>query len=153
MSASWKVGRLLAFGALAFVLIPSPAQAQQFGVRAGVSGSPEQFYLGVHSDIGPVADKLRFRPNLEIGFGNDTTLTAINLEFVYPLPLDSSRWTIYPGIGPAVNILTRAGTTDVRGGLNVLVGLAHTDGFFTELKVGAIDSPGVKFGVGYTFRR
>lgn len=35
--------------------------------------------------------------------------------------------------------------------VNILTGLAHAGGLFTEFKVGALDSPGVKFGIGYTF--
>ena len=46
-----------------------------------------------------------------------------------------------------------AADTDTGGGLNVLVGLAHREGLFTELKLGLGDSPDVKFAVGYTFRR
>jgi len=40
----------------------------------------------------------------------------------------------------------------VGGGLNVLVGVEHAGGLFTELKVGAMDSPSVRFAVGFTFR-
>lgn len=153
MFASRKVAVILALTAATLAGTQHTARAQQFGVRAGVSGVPEQFYFGVHADAGPVADRLRFRPNLEIGVGDDTTLTAVNLEFVYPLQLDKSReWSIYPGVGPAFNIINRNSNTNVRGGLNFILGLSHRDGFFTEVKVGAIDSPDVKFGVGYTFR-
>jgi len=31
-------------------------------------------------------------------------------------------------------------------------GLAHRDGFFTELKIGGLDSPEVKIGVGYSWK-
>jgi hypothetical protein len=34
-----------------------------------------------------------------------------------------------------------------------MVGVAHNRGLFFEFKVGFIDSPEVKIGVGYTFRR
>jgi hypothetical protein len=30
--------------------------------------------------------------------------------------------------------------------------MAHEDGLFAELKVGALDSPRLKFGVGYAIR-
>ncbi len=30
--------------------------------------------------------------------------------------------------------------------------LAHRDGFFTELKIGGLDSPEVKIGVGYSWK-
>jgi len=38
--------------------------------------------------------------------------------------------------------------TDVEGGFNILLGIQHTRGLFTEFKVGAIDSPEVKVVVG-----
>ncbi len=41
--------------------------------------------------------------------------------------------------------------SELRAGFNMLLGFAHDDGFFTELKVGALDSPDLKFGVGYSW--
>ena len=41
---------------------------------------------------------------------------------------------------------------DVGGGFNIVLGAQHRGGLFTELKVGTIDSPNMKFGVGYVFR-
>ena len=127
-------------------------EAQGRGVRAGVSGDPDQFYVGVHGEVGPVVESVLFRPNLELGIGDDRTLIGANIEFAYRMPLSNSPWRLYAGGGPALNIVRRRGDTDAGGGLNVMVGVDHTDGFFTELKVGVIDSPSVKFGVGYTFR-
>lgn len=137
----------------------SPAEAQVFGLRAGASGSPDQFYFGVHADTPPIADRLSFRPNVELGLGNDVTLVAVNLELVYRLPLqNSSQWVLLGGAGPAANFYSYSGMLDRRdnelgGGLNLLVGIEHRNGFFGEVKVGFIDSPGVKFGVGFTFGR
>jgi hypothetical protein len=128
------------------------------GVRAGVSGSPGQFYAGVHYESGPFIDRLRFRPNLEVGVGDNQTLVALNFEFAYFVPLDSGRrrgpneWSLYIGAGPALVIDRFTNNTNTGGGFNILIGAQHRGGFFTELKVGMIDSPGVKFGVGYTFR-
>ena len=135
------------------LLVAARAQAQQAGVRAGVSGDPSQFYLGVHYESTPILDNLRFKPNLEIGFGDDLTLVALNFEFAYSIPLNNSPWNLYVGAGPALNIYRFRGDSNSQGGFNILLGLQHSRGLFTELKVGAIDSPGVKFGIGYTFRR
>jgi hypothetical protein len=153
-------GRLMIIGramgilaVLAMLGAGSTAEAQGVGVRAGVSGDPDQFYVGVHGETGPIVESLRFRPNLEIGVGDDRTLVAVNVEFAWRLPLNGTPWRLYAGGGPALNLMRRRGNTDAGGGLNILVGVEHRDGFFTELKVGAIDSPSVKFGVGYTFRR
>jgi hypothetical protein len=137
----------------------APAQAQTFGLRAGASADPDQFYFGVHADTPPIADRLSFRPNVEVGLGNDVTLLAVNLELVYRLPLqNSSNWVLLGGAGPAANFYSFSGVLDrsdneLGGGLNVLVGLEHRNGFFGEVKVGLIDSPGVKFGVGFSFGR
>jgi hypothetical protein len=128
------------------------AGAQTAGVRVGVSGSPNQFYGGLHYESGELIDRLRFRPNLEIGVGNDSTLVALNFEFAYHLPSIRSPWDVYVGAGPALNIYKVTNDTNPGGGFNFIVGLAHTKGLFTELKIGAGNSPNVKFAVGYTFR-
>lgn len=128
------------------------------GIRGGVSIDPDQFYLGGHVELGPVVSQLWFRPNLEVGVGNDRTLVALNGEFAYRFPLERSLWDLYVGAGPALNIIRfdndRAGRndTEAEGGFNLLLGLEHRDGFFAEFKVGALRSPELKFGAGYTFR-
>jgi len=42
--------------------------------------------------------------------------------------------------------------TDVEPGFNVVAGLRRRGGLFFEMKVGTIDSPAFKIGVGYTIR-
>jgi hypothetical protein len=141
-------------------LAAGTAQAQTtgaVGVRAGVSGSPGQFYAGIHYESSPFVEHLRFRPNLEIGVGDDQTVVAVNFEFAYFIPLDTGRrrrndWSVYVGAGPALVVDRFTNNTNTGGGFNILIGAQHREGFFTELKVGVADSPGVKFGVGYTFR-
>lgn len=136
------------------VLLAARANAQEAGVRAGASADPSQFYLGVHYESAPLVENLRFRPNMEVGFGDNVTLIALNFEFAYHIPLKtSSAWGLYVGAGPALNIYTHDDDTNPEGGFNILLGLQHSRGLFTEIKVGAIDSPGFKFGVGYTFGR
>jgi len=138
---------------LVCALMAAPAFAQSAGVRVGVSGDPSQFYFGGHYESAPFADQLRFRPNLEIGVGDNHTLTAVNFEFAYFVPLQRRNpWSVYFGAGPALVIDHVTNNTDTGGGFNILVGLQHSQGFFTEVKVGMIDSPSFKFGVGYTFR-
>jgi len=145
-------GLLLSSGA-------APALAQGgAGLRAGASLDPDQFYFGGHVEIGPLLEQLWFRPNLEIGIGSNRTVAAFNGEFTYWFPMARNDWSVYVGAGPALNVIRfgedRFGNsdTDAEGGFNILLGLAHDDGLFTELKVGALRSPELKFGVGYTFR-
>lgn len=132
---------------------PPPQKTEpEIGVRVGVSGDPDQFFFGAHVETAPLLDHLTFRPNAEVGFGDDQTLIAFNFEFAYSIPIQRQPWRVYLGAGPALIIDTHSGNTDAGGGLNFLVGLQHRKGLFAELKVGAIDSPSVKFAVGYVFK-
>jgi hypothetical protein len=134
-------------------VLAARADAQSAGVRVGVSGDPAQFYFGGHYESAPFAEQLRFRPNLEIGVGDNHTLVAVNFEFAYYFPAPRRNpWSIYVGAGPALNIDRFNSNTNTGGGFNILVGAQHTGGFFAEVKAGLVDSPGFKFGVGYTFR-
>jgi hypothetical protein len=128
------------------------------GVRVGASLDPDQFYLGGHLEAGPLIERLWFRPNLEIGIGDNRTVVAFNGEFTYWIPLERNEWSAYVGAGPALNLINfdedspGGDDTDAEGGFNILLGLGHIGGLFTELKVGALRSPDLKFGVGFTFR-
>jgi hypothetical protein len=130
----------------------APAFAQGPGVQVGVSGTPSQFYMGGQYEMPSGIDRLWFRPNVEIGIGHDETLTGINFEFAYRKPLSQTDWRLYVGGGPALD-LTRLhdGPTSASGGLNLLLGVSHEGGLFTEFKVGLFGGPDIRFGVGYTF--
>jgi hypothetical protein len=129
------------------------------GIRGGVSVNPDQFYFGGHVAVGPLVERLWFRPNLEIGIGDNRTAVGFNGEFTYWFPpFRRSEWSLYAGAGPALHLIRfdedRFGQrdTEAEGGFNILLGLGHSGGLFTELKVGALHSPDIKFGVGYSFR-
>ena len=136
---------------MAALVVPASAQSRA-GVRAGVSADPDQFFFGGHVETRPLIEHLTFRPNLEVGIGDDVTLVALNVEFAYWLPMAKRAWSVYFGAGPAANIYSRDDDTDAGGGFNILVGAQHRQGLFTELKIGTMDSPDLKFTVGYTFR-
>jgi hypothetical protein len=131
---------------------PNPAQAQvRAGVQGGVSIDPDQAYIGGHIETQPLVDRVRFRPGLDIGFGDDLTLFAINLDFTYSFTANRP-WNLYAGGGPAINVFDFDGGGETEAGFNFIVGAKHRDGLFFEMKIGAMDSPDLKFGVGYTFR-
>ena len=141
---------------LGLVLISAtPALAQDGGIRGGISVDPDQFYFGGHLETSPLIDRLYFRPNVEVGFGDDLTLIAANMEFVYKFTT-RRPWNLYAGGGPALNVYMFDGDGDndseTDAGVNVLVGVEQSSGLFFEFKIGAIDSPDFKFGVGYTWR-
>lgn len=139
------------------VLNPGLAAAQGPGVRAGVSIDPDQFYFGAHYETDSLVDRLHFRPNVEAGLGSDLTLVALNFEFAYKFP-QRNGWRIYAGGGPAVNFYSfdrgpdRDRDSSSEAGLNFMLGLEQSEGLFFEFKIGALDSPELKFGVGWTFR-
>jgi len=134
------------------VFSPAPAMAQDAGVRGGISVEPDQFYFGGHFETAPLIDHLYFRPNVELGIGDNVTLLAANMEFVYKFTTRRA-WNLYAGAGPALNIyMPDEGDSNTEAGLNILVGVEQSRGLFFEFKIGAIDSPDFKFGVGWTFR-
>jgi len=147
--------RLSATVLVLLVVAPSGASAQigsGFGVRAGVGANPDQFHFGAHYDTGPLFDRVSFRPNLEVGVGDNLTTVAANFEFAYWIPLRRRVWGVYVGGGPALVVYDDDHGTDTEPGFNLLVGLGHSRGFFAEAKLGLIDSPEAKFTVGYSWR-
>lgn len=133
------------------LLLSGPAWAQDPGLRGGMSVDPDQVYFGGHLETGALVDRLHFRPSVEAGFGNDLTLLAANMEFVYKFP-SRGGWGLYAGAGPALNIYMFDDDSNSEAGVNFLIGVEHRRGLFFEFKAGAIDSPDFKFGVGYTWR-
>ncbi len=138
--------------------VASPASAQGgVGLRAGASGGPGQFVFGVHFDTPEVVPNLTFRPNVDVGIGDNRTIVGMNVEFAYWLPLTDTDWKLYFPVGPALVVTSRddnrgqGGGTDVGGGFGLGVGVQHARGFFVELKVAFVDSQDVRFSVGYVF--
>lgn len=149
----WVTGLSFLLGLVLFW--STPVAAQDAGIRGGVSIDPDQFYFGGHLETSPLVDRLYFRPNVEVGFGDDLTLIAANMEFVYKFS-NRRPWNVYAGAGPALNVYMFEGRGDndaeTEAGFNFLVGVEQRRGLFFEFKIGAIDSPEFKFGVGYTWR-
>jgi hypothetical protein len=140
--------------ALASLTVPAMSEAQVApGLRGGGSVDPDQVYIGGHLETDPLVERLVFRPNVEIGFGDDVTLVAFNFEFVWKFPQGRSAWGFYAGGGPAINLYQFEGPGDeTEAGFNFVGGLENRQGLFFEFKVGVADSPDFKFGVGFTFR-
>ena len=145
-------------------------QVSRFGVgfRIGTALDPELFLLGVQARIGPIFTRdLWFRPNLELGFGEVTSMVGINLEVVYRLPVTArgSKWSTYFGAGPAFNFTNQSfdredadtsihfGDFDYKTGFNILMGMQHRKGPFFEVKTAIYSTPApvLRLVGGYTF--
>lgn len=154
MFARWQHAtvRGIAVSAWILVLIPATASAQNFDITGGANVNPDQVYVGAKYEW-PLLDRVWFEPNADLGFGNDAKLIALNLEAMYRYPLSRrSPWALVGGAGPAMNHYRLPGYSQTQFGFNIVTGLRHARGIFTEFKVGFGDSPKYRFGIGYTIR-
>jgi hypothetical protein len=146
--------------------IQRQSRRYRLGIRGATSLDPELFMFGAHSQLGPFFNENVFaRPNLELGFGELTTLVALNFEGVYRLPVTqrTSRWNMYAGGGPALAFSHRNfveetdrgkidfGDLDLDVGFNFLIGVQAREGMFIELKTSAYSLPTLRFAIGYNF--
>ena len=147
------------------------------GVVAGVGLDPELIMFGAHGTFEPVFHPaVRFRPGLEIGAGEVTTLLAINLDVLYTLP-GSARptgWSPYIGAGPTFGLSHRGfetddadnvdtdnptesrnrfdfSDTDFNGGMNFIAGARKRDGLFFELRATAWGVSNIRLLGGFNF--
>jgi len=158
--------RLLVVGAL--VLLPAIAHAASpavtaFGPRFGASVDPDQFVVGGQLSLQEFAPNWSFDPNLELGFGDNWTVIAFNLDAYYHLRLSGSDWRPYLGGGLGVNFISwdephgEHDNSDTEVGLNVVAGFTIPAGsgnhWFTELRFGINDIPTLKIMGGFNFGR
>lgn len=162
------MGRLTILSLLALGLSSGAASADPntevgyngWGPRVGLTIDPDQVHVGAHLDFGNFARRVRFQPNVEVGFGDDLMLAAFNFEAAYRFRENWDVWTPYLGGGLGLNYTKYDGpgarddsNSDI--GVNLLGGiergLSSGSRFFTELKIGLVDSPDAKVAIGWTF--
>lgn len=149
------------------LMIPLTSYSQEsggsywgWGPRLGLTVNPDQFHFGAHVDFGNLANRLRFQPNFELGFGDNLTLGAANFEVNYRFGEKWDVWTPYLGGGVGILFLNYdnnglADGSDTDFGASVLggieKGISGGDRFFMEAKLGLVDAPDLKLTVGWTF--
>jgi len=154
--------------ALALVaLVPAVAGAQTlegFGPRVGLSVDPDQIVLGGQLSIGGFDPDWSFDPSLELGFGDDVTVIAFNLDGYYHMRLTDSDWRPYVGGGLGIANISfdlpapLEDDSDTEVGLNLALGaqVPHGDAqrWFGELRfwLGDSDLPAIKVIAGVNFR-
>jgi hypothetical protein len=131
-------------------LTARPVGAQTFGVRVGASADADQFVIGGHFETKPIVEHISFRPNVELGLGNDLTVTCFNFELAYTFP-NTKAWNFYAGGGPALVLIDNDRNDHAGGGFNILLGIQARQGLFGEIKAGLLDSPDFKVLIGYAF--
>ena len=134
-------------------LVTSRAEAQGIGFQGGGTVDPEQAFVGTHYESPELFQNFRFRPSIDGSFGGDFSLAAVNIEFLYYIPMGRSGWALYQGGGPAVVFIRQNDNTSTHAGSFATFGFAHESGFFTDFKLGGGTAPTLKFLVGYTVRK
>ena len=136
-------------------------QARRFriGLDAGVALDPELISINAFSTFTPFVQRgILVRPNVELAFGEVTTLIGINIEGLYMLPglRRSIRWAPYVGAGPNFTFSHRGvneeefisdlnappvdtdrfdfSQWDWNNGFNFIVGARNPNGTFFEMK-------------------
>jgi len=156
--------QLLAVGAL--VLLPVTAFAEPLvtsaGPRAGASITPDQLVVGGQLSTQGFAPDWSFDPSLELGFGDNQTVVAFNLDAYYHLRLAGSDWRPYVGGGLGVDFSSFDEPPGVHDRTSTDIGLNVVGGFiapttsgnrwFGELRFGVGDIPTLKLMFGINFR-
>jgi hypothetical protein len=154
--------------------VEAAARRFGFGVRAGVGLDPELIDFGAHATFGPIfRSNVAFRPGIEFGVGEVTTMFGINLDVLYTLPSGNgqTRWTPYFGGGPNFALSHRGfdvdddddnddvdtpnrfdfSDTDFTGGFNFIVGARSRNGTFFEMNATAYGVSNIRLLAGFNF--
>jgi hypothetical protein len=137
------------------------------GVVGGVSAQPELIMVGGHATFERVfRPPVSVRPGLQLGFGEVSTLLALDIDVIYTLarPTGRAQWAPYVGAGPSVLFLHRSfegeeddgtrfdfGDFDAENGFNFIVGMRRRNGAFFEMKATASGVSDVRLLAGVTF--
>jgi hypothetical protein len=155
---------LCALGALLpLTAYAGTATFSSWGPRVGFSSNPDQIVFGGQMTISEIAPNLSFDPNLELGFGDNATVVAFNLDMHYNFEVSGANWRPYAGAGIGINFVQvdtgpfGADASDTFVGGNLIVGASvptqSGSKFFGELKLGLGDVPDLKLMVGWNFAR
>lgn len=154
---------LLALGLLASLAAPAVAQPVSYegwGVQAGIGDDPDQVLAGVHWRLGELVPRLRLRPSLELGVGDDHTVLSATLPALYHFPLDAA-FSPYAGGGLLVAFIDRddpgprrdSNETDislvVSGGLEWP--LTSGNRLFLQLDLAGGDAHDARLWIGWSF--
>jgi hypothetical protein len=157
--------------------IEREARRFRIGLDAGVALDPELISINAFTTMTPFVQQrgLMVRPNVELAFGEVTTLIALNVEGLYMLPglRRSIRWAPYVGAGPNFTFSHRSvdeedfigdldappvdddrfdfSQWDWNNGFNFIVGARNPSGTFFEMKGTAWGVASIRLLGGFEF--
>lgn len=154
--------RRIAIVTLAVALIVASSAAAgmpPLGARAGYTSWEgfSQVHFGAHARMGDLFPNIAFTPNVELGLGDGLTVFAINGDLAYRVTeMASGAWEPY--VGGCLSLLvvdTELGDADTDLGMSAVVGTAYElssgNELLLEIRLGILDSPGLKATAGFTF--
>lgn len=96
--------------------------ASAYGLRLGFGIEPEQIVVGSQVSVGSLGP-VRVVPSLDVGFGDNMTIFAINTDFYIRMLIPDIELFIYGGVGPTIIYISPSeGDSDWRAGLSVVLG-------------------------------
>jgi hypothetical protein len=128
------------------------------GLHGGFSSNPDQFVVGPHLNLDPVADNLYIIPSGEVGFGDHAFTMAFNGDVQYRFVVHRSK--VHPYAGGGLTMLfvdpDGPGGSDTNLGVTALGGIffGELNGrpMFVDVKLGLTDEvPDWKFQFGFEF--
>ncbi len=122
-----------------------------WGLRAGLASDPDQIVGGVQFDLGEFRPNLRFRPDVQLGLGDDVTTLYVTAPVHFRFNVQEA-FTPYAGGGVALGLVDRdlpptstADETSFEIGFRATGGLEWnrrgTAAFAVELSLGFGDVP------------
>ena len=150
----WACAAVFSASLLAIAVAPAAAQSS-IRFNGGASIDPEQAYAGVAWESPDIGGRFHLRPGIDGGFGDGLRLGTINIDLIIKFPLGTSAWSLIQGGGPTIIVAKFTGDfedapRELHAGGSYLFGFQHTNGFFTEFRVGGGSFvPQLKLGVGW----
>ncbi|MCU0640266.1 MAG: hypothetical protein MUF59_10430 [Candidatus Krumholzibacteria bacterium] len=126
-----------------------------YGLRVGFGLDPDQFVVGIQTDLGSVYKNVHFVPSIDAGFGDNITSFGLNGDFKMFLPMPKSEAAIYVLAGPTAEFYSFDGETDTEVGLylggGVRMGFSDKGWYNLEARIGIGDIPEFRLLLGILF--